>query len=117
MSDTLDKLFLVKPGFADPAYPGQTFYCWHCALLEGVLTSFPDLAKRLEVVRLDWPRPRTPLVEQVGAENQSVPLLLLAEGTRSERETGQHQGRGLIADKDAILAELSERHGFPVPHP
>jgi hypothetical protein len=36
-----DRLFLLKPDFANPAFPGDRFYCWHCALLEGVLVSFP----------------------------------------------------------------------------
>ena len=41
---TRDTLFLLRPGFEDPAYPGQRFYCWHCALLEGVLASFGKAA-------------------------------------------------------------------------
>mgnify|MGYP003660069133 CR=1 FL=1 len=28
-----DQLFLLRPGFADPDYPGDMFYCWHCALM------------------------------------------------------------------------------------
>lgn len=99
-----DRLFLLKPGFEDPAYPGRVFYCWHCALLEGVLASFPELAERLEVERIEWSRPRRRIVELLGEENQSLPVLLLAEG-------------GFVNDKDAILAALSQRHGFPHPHP
>jgi hypothetical protein len=112
-----DTLFLLRPGFTDPAYPGQTFYCWHCALIEGVLASFPDLATRLDVERIDWARPRQALVRVVGEAHQSLPLLLLAPGATSAHETGRHEGRGFIADKDGILAALSERHGFPDPHP
>jgi len=33
------------------------------------------------------------------------------------RDTGTHNGRAIIADKDRMLAALSERHGFPDPHP
>ena len=46
---TRDLLFLLRPGFEDPAYPGRRFYCWHCALMEGVLASFPELAGRLDL--------------------------------------------------------------------
>lgn len=99
-----DRLFLLKPGFEDPAYPGTVFYCWHCALLEGVLASFPELASRLDVTRIEWPRPRREIVELLGEEHQSLPVLVLAEG-------------GFVNDKDAILAALSERHAFPRPHP
>jgi hypothetical protein len=42
---------------------------------------------------------------------------VLADGTTSPHQTGSHQGRAFIADKDAILAALSERHDFPEPHP
>ncbi|TYC63677.1 DUF3088 domain-containing protein [Rhodobacterales bacterium] len=99
-----DRLYLLEPGFEDPAYPGKTFYCWHCALMEGILASFPDLAARLDVRRIAWARPRRELVELLGEDNQSLPVLVLSEG-------------GLINDKDAILAALTERHGFPHPHP
>ena len=112
-----DTLYLLRPGFEDPAYPGQSFYCWHCALLEGILVSFPDLAKRLDVERVAWPRPRRAVIEAAGEENQSLPLLVLAPGDSSAHQTGDHRGRALVADKDAILRVLSERHDFPHPHP
>ena len=114
---TRDRLFLLRPGFEDPAYPGQRFYCWHCALIEGLLASFPTLAEKLDVERIAWPKPRQAVIELVGEENQWLPLLVLADGTTSPHQTGSHHGRAFIADKDAILAALSEQHGFPVPHP
>ncbi len=113
----MDNLFLVKPGFRDPESPGTVFYCWHCALIEGVLGSFPQLGQNLTVERIDWPRPRTPVIAVAGVQNQSVPLLVLGEGETSPLATGQFKGRSLIADKDAILRALTERHGFPEPHP
>ncbi|MGY3471112.1 hypothetical protein ACVW0I_007983 [Bradyrhizobium sp. LM6.11] len=114
---TRDRLFLLRPGFEDPAFPGRRFYCWHCALIEGVLVSFRQLAEKLDVERIAWPRPRQPVIALVGEENQSLPLLVLADGATSPHQTGSHQGRAFIADKDAILAALSDRHGFPDPHP
>lgn len=112
-----DKLFLLRPDFEDPAYPGQRFYCWHCALMEGVLASFPESAKRLDLERIEWPRPRLPVIGLVGEGNQSLPLLVLADGATSTHQTGTYEGRVFIAEKDKILAVLSERHGFPDPHP
>lgn len=99
-----DVLFLLQPGFTDPAYPGKTFFCWHCAYLEGVLASFPELAKKLEVRRIPWPRPRKALVERLGEENQSCPALAFAEG-------------GFAAGADAIVEALQLRHGLPAVHP
>ncbi|CUT12291.1 hypothetical protein BF49_3371 [Bradyrhizobium sp.] len=114
---TRDRLFLLGPGFEDPTFPGRRFYCWQCALIEGVLVSFPQLAGKLDVERIPWPRPRQAVIALAGEENQSLPLLVLAVGATSPHQTGSYQGRAFIADKDAILAALSERHGFPDPHP
>lgn len=112
-----DKLIILKPGFEDPAYPDRIFYCWHCALMEGVLASFPELAGRIDVERIAWPRPRLEVIDLVGEENQSLPLLVLPEGETSPHQTGIYEGRAFISDKDKILAALSDRHGIPVPHP
>lgn len=112
-----DTLFLLQPGFHDPAFPDQIFYCWHCALLEGVLASFPDLARKLDVVRIAWPRPRAEIVALVGEAHQSVPLLILAEDATAGLETGLQGDIRFVAGKDAILDLLSRRHGFPTPHP
>lgn len=112
-----DRLFLLKPGFEDPAYPDQLFYCWHCALIEGVLASFPELGNKLEIERVDWQRPRKSVIALAGEDNQNLPLLILKDGDRSAFETGMHEGRSLIGDPHKILAALAERHGFPLPHP
>lgn len=112
-----DMLFLLKPDFTDPDFPGRRFYCWHCALIEGVLSTFPDLAGRLEVVRVAWPRPRTQVIDMVGIENQMLPLLVLPGGEFSKFQSGTFRGQVFINDKDKILAALSERHGYPEPHP
>jgi hypothetical protein len=112
-----DRLFLLKPGFEDPAYPGEEFYCWHCALLEGVLVSFPSLQSKIDVERLAWPRPRQALVNVVGERHQSLPLLLLAPDASAEFAAGEFQGQRFVDDKDAILDVLTRRHGIPRPHP
>lgn len=112
-----DKLFLLKPDFIDPAYPGRHFFCWHCALLEGVLASFPELSKTLEIERVSWPRPRQVLVDLIGTANQSLPVLILANDAPFGLETGTANGRRFVAGKDAILRVLAVRHGTAEPHP
>jgi hypothetical protein len=112
-----DRLFLLEPDFDDPAYPGHRFYCWHCALLEGVLASFPRLTALLDVERIAWPRPRHDVISLVGEENQSLPLLALADDAPAELATGVYCGRRFVSGKDAILSVLSRRHGIPEPHP
>jgi hypothetical protein len=112
-----DKLFLLRPGFVDPAYPGRRFYCWHCALMEGIIASFPGIMARIDVERIAWPHPRNEIVALVGEENQSVPLLLLAHDAPSEITASSYRGTRFLTDKDAILTLLSRRHGIPEPHP
>lgn len=114
---TRDKLIILKPDFLDPAYPGQRFYCWHCALMEGVLASFPELADRIDVQRISWPRPRAEVVALIGPDNQSLPVLVLADDAPADLATGSYEGRGFVAGKDEILAALSARHMIPLPHP
>ena len=112
-----DRLFLLKPDFEDPAYPDQRFYCWHCALLEGVLASFPWLNDRIDVDRIDWPRPRHAVIERVGEQNQSLPLLILSSDAPDDFATGVHGSVRFVSGKDEILSVLSRRHGVPDPHP
>jgi len=112
-----DQLFLLQPGFADPAYPGEVFYCWHCALMEGVIMSFPQLAERLDVHRIAWARPRTELVNLLGPDHQSCPVMVLAGADAADANAKRHGGICFIDDKDAILRALTERHSIPIPHP
>ncbi len=112
-----DHLFLLHPPFQNPEYPGKQFYCRHCAMLEGLLSSSPELASGLEVHRIAWPRPRAEIVGLLGAEHQSLPVLVLKEGDRSSHQQGVVNGRAYVDDLMSILAALTERHGFPWPHP
>lgn len=112
-----DILFLLTPGFTDPALPGQDFYCWSCALMEGVLASFPSLGKNLDVRRIAFPRPRDEVIALIGAANQSLPVLILADDAPGDLQARFHEGRRFVSENMAILDVLHRRHGFPQPHP
>lgn len=112
-----DILFLIEPGFEDPQFPRLRFFCWHCALLEGVIACFPFLSNLIQIERVSWTRPRDALIRWVGEENQSLPLLLLSDGAKSGLATGSFGDTFFVAGKDAILEALSSRHGLPRPHP
>jgi hypothetical protein len=72
-----DRIFLLQPGFEDPARPGERFFCPYSNQVEGLLASFPEVQTKADVVRLPFPRPRQPVIAVVGEENQSLPLLVL----------------------------------------
>jgi len=112
-----DTLILIKPGFTDPTFPDAHFYCWHCALMEGILAGFPALAARIDILRIDWPRPRREVIALIGPENQSLPVLVLADDADENLATGRFGNRCFVEGKDAILTALSRRHGIPLPHP
>ncbi len=109
-----DKLFLIAPGFTDPKRPGQTFVCPYCNAIEGLLSSFPELAGRIDVERVPFPRPRTRVIETVGAENQSLPVLVLA--SNAPPDAADWKGKRFVTSTSRILDLLAERHGFPRLH-
>ncbi|MBK9321804.1 MAG: DUF3088 domain-containing protein [Bdellovibrionaceae bacterium] len=113
----MDRLILLTPKFQDPSFPDRDFYCWHCVLLEGLISLYPFLQTQIEVERVDWQRPRARLIELVGPENQSLPLLILSQGKVSRYSTGAWQGQSFISDKDAILKYLADEYRIPEPHP
>ncbi len=108
----MDQLFLLQPRFLDPKYPDKVFFCSHCTLIEGVLALFPELEKKINVQRVEWPRPRENVIALVGPENQSLPLLVLEAGEKSEYQTGKYQEYSFIRDAAKILQYLSIKYGF-----
>lgn len=109
-----DSLFLLSPGFEDAKYPGTRFVCPSCNQIEGLLRSFPDLAAKLTIHRVNFPRPRQEVIAVVGEENQGLPLLIFGENPPEDATT--HGNTHFIADTKRILALLAERHGFPHLH-
>ncbi len=112
-----DKLFILNKNFEDPAWPGERFYCWHCVAMEGMIALYPSLNFSLDVVRVDWARPRPQIVDLIGAENQSAPVLVFADDAPRALSTGEYNGRRFANTIASILAALAARHGLPRPHP
>lgn len=107
-----DRLYLLRPGFEDPAYPGQVFYCWHCALMEGVLASFPWLFEHIEVVRIDCQGHVA-----ICSQRLAKPISLHHSCFRAMTPRWRSRPGPFVVDKDEILKTLSVRHGLPLPHP
>jgi hypothetical protein len=116
-SDEKPILFMLAPDFADAAHPGQRFFCPHCAVIEGVLALFPQLNDELDIRRIAFPRPRQTVIELIGEANQSMPELVLPPGEKSERASGEFNGRAFASGETKIIQVLVERYGIPAPHP
>lgn len=69
------KLFILKMPFEDG--PGKMWICSHCALIEGALLANPQWEGLVDVCRIDFPKPRTEVIELLGEDNQWLPVLVL----------------------------------------
>ncbi|SCX22443.1 MULTISPECIES: DUF3088 domain-containing protein [Agrobacterium] len=74
-----DELFILRPGFGIDE--GGPFYCGDAVAVEGVLSFFPELRDKIAVQYIEAPRPRAEIIEKIGADNQSAPVLILSEST------------------------------------
>ena len=112
-----NKLMLLKLPFKDSDLSDDTYFCWNCLLLEGLLSQFPEALWELEVSRHDFPRPRAEVVDVVGDANQSLPTLVLGEGVLMGQETGTFNETRFVKGKDQILSALAQIYAIPVQHP
>ena len=111
-----DVLYVLRPGFEDR---GERWFCPYSAQVMGYLGYYPAVRHGLEVVELDFPRPRHPLVDDVGEANQSMPCLVLGDRAPLTIEgvtIGEHQGRRFVSETIEILRYLAATRGTPPPH-
>ncbi|MCC4603451.1 DUF3088 family protein [Xanthomonas campestris] len=108
---TCDTLFLAEAAFTvDGDGP---FYCGDCIAIEGLLSLAPAIAQGLEIRRLAFPRPRQALVDLLGEQHQSLPVLVLVlaaadAAAAGSKPVGHYR---VIDDEAAIRAYLSQRFG------
>ncbi|MGD9982212.1 MAG: DUF3088 domain-containing protein [Hyphomonadaceae bacterium] len=116
MSLARDTLFILRAPFEDPALRG-TWFCTSCATMEGVLLANPHWANRIEVKRCAFPRPRQDVINLIGEENQSLPVLVLADGSKPPPGAKEHQGRYFLDEPKPITRYLAAAYGGAGPHP
>jgi hypothetical protein len=111
-----DRLYLLAAPFMDGALGDQAWYCNDCAAMEGALLANPHWAERIEVLRQPFPRPRQELIDLIGEENQSMPVLVMdAKGAPPEaKRVGAH---AILTSPKGIAFALVQRHGGAGPHP
>ena len=90
------KLFLLNPNFHDSRLtpPEQPYYCPHCAMVEGILQYYPGLREKMEVIYVDFPRPRNAIIELIGEENQGCPVLLISKAENETTDTSYFKSHG-----------------------
>jgi hypothetical protein len=110
-----DQLYLLKPGFKNGGL--GPLYCGDSVAVEGQLSFFPALRDAVDVHYIAFERPRGSLVEALGEANQSVPVLILAQGATPSDDGVQTQRAGerlFIADEKIIRRYLSTQYDQPI---
>lgn len=114
---TRDVLFVLRPGFTDR---GSRWFCPYSAQVIGFLSYYPEVRETVDVRELDFPRPRQAMIELVGEEHQSAPLLVLAGGAEPASvdgvTIGEADGRRFVEKTIEILRYLAATRGVPGPH-
>jgi hypothetical protein len=112
-----DRLYLLRPGFLDNGE--GPFFCGECALVEGMLSFFPEIREKVQVRYVEYARPRPDIVAELGPEHQSAPVLVLGDGSDHVPGTVQVKsahGKRFIDEPNQICVYLAARHGAPRPH-
>jgi glutaredoxin len=118
---TMTKLFLIKADFTDPQADseGKRYFCPYCATVEGVLSYYPELKEKLDIQYVDFKRPRPAIIDLIGEENQSCPVLIIDEGNEPVSENIKLKaanGKLFINETDDLFKYLSEAFGIGFPH-
>jgi len=115
-----DTLFVYRPGFVDPALGDARWFCPYSAQVVGFLTYYPEVRATLDLVELDFPRPRGPLVALLGEDHQAAPMLVLGDAAPAsgppDVHVGAANGRRFVARTIEILRWLAATRGVPAPH-
>ncbi len=117
----MTKLFLLKPDFTDvnADNEGKLYYCPHNALIEGVIKYYPQLEEMLEINYVDFKRPRQAIIEIIGEENQSCPVLIIDNKKDSGVDTSYFTlyGDKLFVDSTELITKyLAEKFGIGTAH-
>lgn len=112
-----DTLFLLKYGFEDG--PASSFYCPECSEVNGLLHAHPQLRHQLDVHYLNFARPLLAIVNRIGEDNQSCPVLVLTATSPSvgtDVTVAQIRGDRFISGARAIGLYWALRFGTSRPH-
>jgi hypothetical protein len=112
-----DTLFVLRPGFVDQ---GKSWFCPYSAQVVGFLDYYPEIKGTLEIVELDFARPRQAIVELIGEAHQAAPVLVLHETVNPDPVAdvviGEANGRRFVEKTLHILRYLAATRGVPGPH-
>ena len=111
-----DTLFVFRPGFSDQ---GTRYFCPYSAQVVGFLDYYPAVRATLDVIELEFAKPRHPLVDVLGDQHQAAPMLVLATEPPAPPPgvtIGHANGRVFVEKTLEILRYLAATRSVPAPH-
>jgi hypothetical protein len=116
------KLFLLKPDFVDIKIDNEDklYYCPQCAMISGIIKYYPQLETVLEINYVDFQRPRKAIIELIGEDNQSCPVLIIENSQEGSVDISYFHSYGdilFVNSNDLIIKYLTEKYGIGIPHP
>jgi len=110
-------LLMLNPWF-DNGDQGP-FYCPDCGIVEGFLAYNPDIRAQLEIIYVEYKRPRPTIIEYLGEENQGSPVLVLDDSDQIPDGAKKSFSTGKIFIDDPILMcnHLGKHFKGVRPHP
>ncbi|MBA3464113.1 MAG: DUF3088 family protein [Deltaproteobacteria bacterium] len=110
-----DTLYVLRAGFTDQT---TAFFCPYSAQVIGFLAYYPHVKDSLEIVEIDFPKPRHPLSDVLGDDHQSAPMLVLGgEPTPVPNVNRQvSNGHHFVEKTIEILRYLAATRSVPGPH-
>lgn len=112
-----DRLYLLKSDFMD--HGKGPYFCPDCAQLLGLLEFDPALKQKLEMRFVDFPRPRPELLQLLGEQNQSCPVLVLKDPPSNLPESVPVQnanGQSFVEGVDENANYFAHVYGTGIPH-
>ena len=109
-------LLMLNPWFNNGDGP---FYCPACGTIEGFLGYNPSIRECLEIIFVEFKRPRPKIIEYLGEENQGSPVLVLNDSNQIPDGAKKSFSTGKIFIDDPILIcnYLGKRFKGVRPHP
>lgn len=94
------------------------FYCPDCGIVEGFFAYNPEMLDQVEIIAIDFQRPRKTIIDVLGEENQGSPALVIYEdmpgidGIKKSMTTGKY----FIDDPNRICDWLAKEFDGVRPH-
>ena len=95
------------------------FYCPDCGIIEGFLAYNQNIKEQLEIISVEFKRPRPKIIEYLGEENQGSPVLVLDDSNQipDGAKKSLSTGKTFIDDPILICDYLGKRFKGVRPHP